>query len=94
MNKQLRALLVTWYSNYNYGTVLQAYALKSVIEDPSITGLIEKPYSWNYRWICCRICLAPEKRNRWKKLLVPGTYISKLNRLRDKKIYNDNKVFF
>lgn len=49
MNKQLRALLVTWYSNYNYGTVLQAYALKSVIEDPSITGLIEKPYSWNYR---------------------------------------------
>lgn len=95
MNKQLRALLVTWYSNYNYGTVLQAYALKSVIEDPSITGLIEKSYSWNYRCELLPHMPCPrKKRNRWKKLFVPGTYISKLNQLRDKKIYNDNKNFF
>lgn len=95
MNKNLRILLITWYRNYNYGTALQAYALKSIIEDPSITGLMSKDAFWK-----CKCELLPHipcpqrKRGKWKKLFIPRTYFSKLNDLMDKKIYNHNKALF
>lgn len=34
-----KILLVTWYENNNYGTALQAYALKSIIEKTMLTRL-------------------------------------------------------
>lgn len=34
-----KVLLATWYENHNYGTALQAYALKSIIENPKITEI-------------------------------------------------------
>ena len=37
-----KVLLLTWYENNNYGTSLQASALRSIICDPQITGLISK----------------------------------------------------
>lgn len=90
-----KILLVTWYANYNYGTALQAYALKSVIEDPSITGLMEKPQDWHYK--CDLLPHTPCRRKQngmWKKLFVPTTYLSKLGYLCDKKVYNSKKALF
>ena len=34
-----KALIVTWYNNYNYGTALQACSLKKVLENPKCTRL-------------------------------------------------------
>ena len=34
-----KVLLLTWYGNNNYGTSLQAYSLKTIIENPEITNL-------------------------------------------------------
>lgn len=95
MSKNLRVLLVTWYRNYNYGTALQAYALKSIIENPSITGFISKAEVRN-----CKCELLPHvpcpqrKKGKWKKLFIPKTYFSKLSGFLDKKIYNQNRALF
>ena len=34
-----KALLITWYNGTNYGTLLQAYCLKKILENPEITEL-------------------------------------------------------
>ena len=89
-----KVLLVTWYANYNYGTALQAYALKTVVENPSITGLIQAPKSWEYT--CYFLPHTPERRkrkNRLIRLFMPRSYMIKINYAIDRKIYTKKKKF-
>ena len=39
MSKKKKALLVTWFRDVNYGTVLQAYSLFRILEDSSICNI-------------------------------------------------------
>lgn len=90
-----KVLLVTWYANYNYGTALQAYALKTVVENPSITGLIKTPKSWEYT--CYFLPHIPERRkrkNRLIRLFIPRTYTIKINYAIDRKIYAKKRNLF
>lgn len=38
VTERKKALLVTWTNGCNYGTALQCYCLKKIIEDPTVTG--------------------------------------------------------
>lgn len=90
-----KVLLVTWYANYNYGTALQAYALKTVVENPSITGLIQAPKSWEYT--CYFLPHTPERRkrkNRLIRLFMPRSYMIKINYAIDRKIYTKKRSLF
>lgn len=85
-----RVLLATWYQNHNYGTALQAYALKKVIEQPQVTGI----YMDAYKDIEIECDLLPhtpvrekKKTNRWKKIFSTSFYQMKVQQYKDKKIY-------
>lgn len=92
-----KVLLLTWYGNNNYGTSLQAYSLKTIIENPEITNLdISKNINFNAE---CEIL--PHTPNRMKKrfhkirkLFELKVYKEKWNQLQDKKIYNKKKNLF
>lgn len=91
-----KILLVTWYENNNYGTALQAYALKSIIEKPMITGL-----DLNVAIQECICDILPhkpgkqtKKKNRFSKLFSLHSYLLKLQQIQDKKIYKKKKIFF
>ena len=90
-----RILLVTWYENNNYGTALQAYALKSIIENPEVTEL---PLDRTMQRSLCEILPhRPErqrKNNRLKKLFSIHLYLSKIQQFRDKIIYKKKKDLF
>mgnify|MGYP005790707793 FL=1 len=90
-----KVLLVTWYANYNYGTALQAYALKTIVENPSITGLIKTPESWEYT--CYFLPHTPERRKRKNRLIrffMPRSYMIKINYAIDRKIYTKKRGLF
>lgn len=90
-----KILIVTWYDNNNYGTVLQAYSLKTVIEDPCITGLTENLKSWQYK--CELLPHKPErmrKGSKWSKLFCPKAYKIKLGYARDRLIYRLKRGLF
>ncbi|WP_162613183.1 polysaccharide pyruvyl transferase family protein [Lachnoclostridium sp. An169] len=90
-----KILLVTWYENNNYGTALQAYALKSIIEKPMITGLDLNVAM--QECICDILPHKPEKQrknNRFIKLFFPHSYLLKLQQIQDKKIYKKKKILF
>lgn len=80
-----KVLLLTWYDNQNYGTALQAWALKSVIESPDITGLnkinIEET-------ACVILPHSPERdidiKKKLKKVFSLKSYSMKIEQLRDK----------
>lgn len=90
-----KILLVTWYENNNYGTALQAYALKSIIEKPMITGL-----HLNIAMQECTCDILPHKpekqrkNNRFRKLFSPHSYLLKLQQIQDKKIYKKKRMHF
>ena len=90
-----KILLVTWYENNNYGTALQAYALKSVIEKPIITGL---DLSVTMQECICDILphkpKKQRKNNRFSKLFSPHSYLLKLQQIQDKKTYKKKKGLF
>lgn len=90
-----RILLVTWYENNNYGTALQAYALKSIIENPAITELPLEFITQNS--LCDILPHRPErqrKNNTLKKMFSLHLYSSKIQQLRDKIIYKKKKNLF
>lgn len=91
-----KILLVTWYENKNYGTALQAYALKSVIENPKITGLnLNEPIP---KCTCDILPHKPERQRRknniFSKLLSLHSYVMKIQQIRDKRIYKKKKMLF
>lgn len=78
-------LLLTWYDNQNYGTALQAWALKSIIESPEITGL---DFTCNEKANCSILPHIPQptvqKSNKFLKLFSIKSYLMKLDQLCDK----------
>lgn len=91
-----KVLLATWYENHNYGTALQAYALKSIIENPKITE-IELDFA-DENAVCEILPHKPKVRHntgaKWKKALSPKLYLMKAEQLIDKRIYNSKKELF
>ena len=74
-----KVLLLTWYGNNNYGTSLQAYSLKTIIENPEITNLdISKNINFNAE---CEIL--PHTPNRMKKRF------HKIRKLFELKVYKE-----
>lgn len=90
-----KILLVTWYDNNNYGTVLQAYSLKTVIENPCVTGLIQ---NLNFRQYKCELLPhEPERRtkgSKWSKVFSLKAYRIKLGYIRDRIIYRTKREMF
>lgn len=84
-----KLLLLTWYENNNYGTSLQAYSLKKVIENPSCTGLT-KNMDISGGVNCTILRHSPErsvsKFAKLKKLFLLSAYLQKIEQLQDKKI--------
>ena len=84
-----KLLLLTWYDNNNYGTSLQAFALKTILEEPSCTGLIEKSVS-NEMKKCIILRHRPERQksvwNKVRKVVSPKAYIQKIEQYKDRKI--------
>ena len=83
-----KILLLTWYDNNNYGTSLQAFALKSVVENPNCTGLMDiEGYEKSE---CVILRHKPEVKksleNKLKKVFSPKSYLKKIEQYNDKKI--------
>ena len=90
-----KILLVTWYENNNYGTALQAYALKSIIEKTMLTRLNLNIVQ--QECLCDILPHKPEKQrknNRFSKLFSPHSYFLKLQQIQDKKIYKKKRILF
>ena len=88
-------LLVTWYENNNYGTSLQAYSLKAVIEDPSVTGLVNADDSMKRK---CELLphnpCGHSRSSKLEKLFSPHAYVQKLQQLSDAMIRKRNRELF
>ena len=85
-----RVLLATWYKNYNYGTALQAYALKKVIEEPASTGLCDR--NWKQGTIVCEFLphtpiREKNQKGKWKKIFSIAFFKMKLQQYKDKEHY-------
>lgn len=89
-----QVLLATWYENHNYGTALQAFSLKEVIENPAASGIaLDSPHQ------SCSCRLLPhkpvrQKKSRLSKLLSIKTYFNKMGQLRDKIIFMHKRSLF
>ena len=88
-------LLVTWYENNNYGTSLQAFSLKAVIEDPSITGLVNPGDSTrrSCELLPHRPCVH-SRSSKIGKLFSLHTYAQKLQQLSDVMIRKRDREMF
>ncbi|OUP08475.1 polysaccharide pyruvyl transferase family protein [Collinsella sp. An2] len=89
-----QVLLATWYENHNYGTALQAFSLKEVIEHPTASGI-----ALGSTHQSCSCKLLPhkpvrQKRNRLSKLLSTKTYFNKIGQMRDKIITMQKRSLF
>ena len=84
-----KLLLLTWYENNNYGTSLQAYALKTVIENPLCTGLMNDTDSLD-SVSCVLLRHRPErmvsKVEKIKKVFSLEAYLHKIEQYQDNKI--------
>lgn len=90
-----RILLATWYENHNYGTALQAYSLKSIIQNPSITNLGATD---GVMRICDVLPHRPIRRKmvgrKFSKMLSPHAYLEKMQQWNDKRILRREKECF
>lgn len=84
-----KLLLLTWYENNNYGTSLQAYSLKKVIENPFCTGLVDKLDSFD-NISCILLRHKPERKiskvTKIKKVFSLKAYLQKIEQIQDRKI--------
>lgn len=92
-----KLLLLTWYENNNYGTSLQAYSLKKVIEDPLCTGLLKDTDKLDIV-TCTFLRHKPERKTergiKIKKIFSPRAYLQKIEQFEDRKIALKNKDLF
>ena len=92
-----KALIVTWYKNYNYGTALQACSLKKVLENSQLTNL-ENSKNINFDIQCYFLPHIPQKKlnltRKIKKIFNINAYKEKIRQYQDKKIYLSKKSLF
>ena len=92
-----KALIMTWYKNYNYGTALQAYSLKKVLENPEITKL-KNAKDINFDMQCYFLPHIPKKKlylkRKIKKIFSIYAYREKFRQYQDKRLYLLKKDLF
>lgn len=92
-----KALIMTWYKNYNYGTALQACSLKKVLENPKLTGL-KNAENVDFELECYFLPHIPKKKlylkRKIKKIFSVSAYKEKFRQYQDKKIYESKKELF
>lgn len=90
-----KVLLATWYENHNYGTALQAYSLKSIIQNPSIANL---GTTGGMMRVCDLLPHRPIRRKmagrKFSKVLSPHAYLEKMQQWNDKRILRREKECF
>lgn len=92
-----KALIVTWYNNYNYGTALQACSLKKVLENPKCTGL-ESAKDCEFNLECSFLPHRAKKKlnlgRKIKKIFKLSAYKEKKTQYEDMNLMEEKREFF
>ncbi len=92
-----KALIVTWYNNYNYGTALQACSLKKVLENPKCTRL-EVAQNCEFNLECSFLPHRAKKKlnlgRKIKKIFKLSAYKEKRRQYEDMNLMEEKREFF
>lgn len=92
-----KALIVTWYNNYNYGTALQACSLKKVLENPKCTRL-EAAQNCEFNLECSFLPHRAKKKlnlaRKIKKIFKLSAYKEKRRQYEDMNLMEEKREFF